>query len=370
MNISKAYKRLRIPPNVIYALVVVLILLSLVNIFTLFRTNTAMTSLGEENKPADIKITQLLYPDCEDCYDISQALDQIKDLNVKVTEERDLQWDSPEAQSLIGKYGIQTLPTIIITGETKKQSVESSWGKIGEMKDDGAVIFTKQKLPYYDVSRGEAVGLVTITSLIDSSCTQCIDMGGIVDAFREAGATISEEKTLEYDSPEAGELVEKFGIQRIPALIISRDITEYDAINQVWDQLDAKEKEGSYALHAVQPPYRNLETGEIEGLVEFVNLVDSSCSDCYDVSVHEQIVRQLGVWIANITTYDMNSTEGEALMDKYNITKVPIILLSPEASAYPSFNNVWPDVGTTESDGWHVFREISALGNVVYTDLG
>jgi len=51
-------------------------------------------------------------------------------------------------------------------------------------------------------------------------------------------------------------------------------------------------------------------------------------------------------------------------VSKYNIQKVPVILLSPEAKEYDSFINAWKPVGSVESDGWFVMRKPEALGTV------
>ena len=67
----------------------------------------------------------------------------------------------------------------------------------------------------------------------------------------------------------------------------------------------------------------------------------------------------------NTTTYDINSTEGSALIKKYNITEIPTILYSPETSVYPHFAEAWINQSNTvESDGWFVFRAVDKVGEV------
>jgi len=66
-------------------------------------------------------------------------------------------------------------------------------------------------------------------------------------------------------------------------------------------------------------------------------------------------------------TYDISSPQGKDLIAKYNITKAPTLLISPEAKAYDTLTQVWTEVGTVESDGWYVFRATEQMGN--YTDL-
>lgn len=61
-------------------------------------------------------------------------------------------------------------------------------------------------------------------------------------------------------------------------------------------------------------------------------------------------------------TYEANSTEGMALIKKYNITAVPTVLYSPDASYYQDFDKVWLYQNSTiASDGWHVFRSFNVI---------
>jgi len=57
------------------------------------------------------------------------------------------------------------------------------------------------------------------------------------------------------------------------------------------------------------------------------------------------------------------------LITKYKIISVPTVLMSPEADQYTNLKGVWKNVGTIESDGWYVFREMQQLRGVVYKDL-
>jgi hypothetical protein len=374
MESSNLDRKKRMEWSSIIGIVVVLIIaISIFNMFILSGMSGTISGevskIGEENRPADITISVISYSDCADCYDIGQAVSEIKTFNVKTENEVTLQWDSPEAQSLISKYSINALPALVITGETTKSNVRSSLEGFGGFQDDGSVIFTAPVLPYYDVSQEKILGIVSIITVKDSSCAQCIDMEGLTNIFKESGVTVAEEKVLEYDSPEGSDLVARFGIKEVPTLVVSGDITDYASINQLWDQLITVEKEGFYVIPAVQSPYRVIDTGEITGLVRLVNLVDSSCTDCYDVSAHAPVIARLGVAVNQTETHDISSAQGKTLLAKYGITKVPTILLSPEASVYVMLNQVWSQVGTVESDGWYVFREMSSLGEVKYSDV-
>ncbi|MEK6868937.1 MAG: hypothetical protein AABX74_01800, partial [Nanoarchaeota archaeon] len=184
--------------------------------------------------------------------------------------------------------------------------------------------------------------------------------------LKQAGVAISEENTYEYNSKEGVGLIERFKVTRIPAILISSEINHYRVISEQIKEL-TKENKGFYALHATLPPYRDLEQGKVVGLVKLISLTDSSCIGCYDVKINEQILARLGVFVKESISYDVSSNEGKSLISKYMIEKAPIILLSPEASAYPVFVQAWQSVGSVEEDGWYVMRKPENLG--AYKDL-
>ena len=94
-----------------------------------------------------------------------------------------------------------------------------------------------------------------------------------------------------------------------------------------------------------------------------VYLTKDNCSVCYDVSVNKNILLRFGLNLNKENTYDINSPEGKQLVQKYNIKKVPIIILSPDAKYYPSLEKAWKSVGTIENDGLFVMRNPEVIGN-------
>lgn len=106
-----------------------------------------------------------------------------------------------------------------------------------------------------------------------------------------------------------------------------------------------------------------LPTEEVEEKkgVRLIKLVDEACDLCYDVGLHNQILARFGVEIVEEETIDMNSKEGKELVEKYKITAIPTIILSPEANQSEALMRIWPQVGSIESDGYLVFRELGLL---------
>lgn len=201
--------------------------------------------------------------------------------------------------------------------------------------------------------------------LIKNDCENCFDMNNYINFIKRQNVKVIQENTLESSSTEAKTLIAKHNIQSLPALIISGEVSKPDIV-ALWNNVGEKVNNEVVVIEGI-PPYYDLENEKVVGLVEVVYLIDNSCVECYDVNVHQNILPRFGIYIDKSLTYDISSEKGKELIKKYDITNVPTILLSPEASAYSSFVQVWSQVGTQESDGWYVFRNLEIMGT--YKDL-
>lgn len=360
---------------VLYIFVVLAIVLSAVN-FSFIATRSekvqeAVRLAEQQNQPAKLELIRITTSSCQDCFDINPVVENLKKANVNVTSEKTIDFSSEEAKQLISQYNIEKLPTVIVLGEVNKSTITSQWNQNWqvEMKDGTQVssVYAAINPPYVNAS-GDIIGLVSLTHILDASCPKCANLTQVISFFKQNGVKFSSDKTIDYNSAEAKDLITKFGVQKVPALIISKDILDYPSIAQIWNQLNATEKQGFYALHTTVPPYRDLATNKIEGLVNIIYLNDSTCANCYDILVNKQILeRNFGVVIINETTVDKNTDYGKALIKQYNISKVPIMLASPDASLYLGFVQVWPQVGDIAKDGWYIMRKPEVLGT--YKDL-
>ena len=345
--------------------------ISILNVFLIqgkaTEINKAREVANELLKPAKLEVTKILLSDCKECFDIEAALENIKKQNVDITKEKTLFLDESQAKELIRNFNIKKFPAMVISGEVNKtQQLKSFFNGVGEFSGQNNVVYTSISPPYYDMSAAKVVGKVSIVNVVDSSCKECVPLSQVADSLKQSGVAVTEEKSYEYTSKEGIDLINEFNVSRIPAILISNEIDYYEDVKQQLQQL-VEEKQGFYALHATSPPYRDLEQGKVVGMVKLISLTDSSCAGCYDVKINEQILARLGVFVKESVSYDISSKEGKALVSKYKIEKAPIILLSPEASAYPVFLQAWQSVGSAEDDGWYVMRKPENLGT--YKDL-
>jgi len=337
---------------------------------TLAGVEKKIAQAKENARPANIKITKITTPNCPDCFNLDDAVSALKKQNVSVGEEKAVLFDSSEGQSLIKQLGVQRVPTYIVTGEVTKKNLEGFIKSNGEIKND-TFVFTKVNPIFIATDTKKEMGKVTATILTDPSCLQCLDPKLTIEAYKKAGVKITDEKEVAWNSAEGQQLISQYKVTKLPTFLLSSDIDLYDSVKTNWTRIGTVESDKTYVARNLLLPYRDIEKGQIVGLVNLVYLTDSACTDCYDAEQTQKpiLTRGFGVGLLSERTVDLNSAEGQGLVNQYKITKVPTILLSPDADQYVNLKNVWQSVGTVESNGWYVFREMNRLGNIIYKDL-
>lgn len=206
---------------------------------------------------------------------------------------------------------------------------------------------------------------IQLTEIIDGTCTKCFNILNLAGAIRGLNITkVTDEKSFnDYNSASAQALIGKYGIKRLPALIITGEVNKSVGSTNValiWQQISLTESVRVVGSDIVveATPYVDLASGNIKGLVNLITLTDNACTKCYDVTTHKNILLStFQVFLNNATSYDISSPYGASLVAKYNITAVPTILLSPEISAYPYFTSqAATQFFSVQNDGWYIFN--------------
>jgi len=324
----------------------------------------------------NVEIALITYSKCDDCNSTMYLLDQIESLsstfNLNISDVSYLAYDSAEGKALISKYSIKKIPTMVVSSEAGNSSdFADGWSNIGSRESDGAFVYRDVYPPYFDLGNNTLYGYVD-TLEITTDCADCHNASQFVDFLKSdnVAMVIKNRTVLDQNSSEAQALISKYNITRLPAFLLSPDASAYPFTAQAWDLYGSTESDGWLVYRGIFPPYVDLSAnGSVIGLVSLIELVPPDCSDCYNVSIHEDGLNQsFGLVFGNKTTLMTNSTEGAALISKYNITKVPTVVISKEAMLYPDFNTSWAQMGTVETDGWLVFRALDLLG-VDYMNL-
>lgn len=351
--------------RIIAVIAVITLLIVAYSTYNLYKSNKYIedqkNNALEDARPAEISIIEIKDKACIDCFDILPIIEGIKQNNVKITNEKLLDYPDKEASNLIVKYKIDKVPAVIVMGEIDKIALN------GFVKKDDALISSQITAPYKDVASNEIKGYVSAIIINAPSCDNCFNVTSALDQLKTI-IKVNDEKVLDYSDKESRSLVDKYSIKLLPTMILSKDIFEYTEINKVLEKIGTEEDDGSYVLRDVAPPYYNVSTRDIKGLVKMTALVDKACIDCYNVSVHKQILARFNLIPYKEDTIDISSDAGKEIIKKYNIKNVPTVILSKEAIAYNVLNSVWSQVGSIESDGVYIFRNIDVL-KLTYKDL-
>ncbi|MBI4448439.1 hypothetical protein HY641_00235 [Candidatus Woesearchaeota archaeon] len=299
---------------------------------------------------------------CVDCFNISPVVSQIKAMNVNLTKESVLQYGSDEARAQIEKYSVQSIPSVILLGAPETFSLS------GFKRTKDALILSEVRPIYIDATTGQAKGRLEMTLINDPSCKGCFNIGIVAGQIKRL-TSVRQEITLSSASAQAKKLIAKYNITKLPALILSEDTSVYAAIASEWANVGTVESDGMYVLRELPPPYVDVATGQVVGRVSVTYLTDVSCKACYDVSIHKAVLAQLGIAPAIESRMDVASAQGKMLVAKYGIESVPTVILSRDAKAFDVMSSVWEQVGTIESDGSYVFRNLGAIGGVTYHNL-
>jgi len=211
-----------------------------------------------------------------------------------------------------------------------------------------------------------AASLAVDAALLPAPCSECFDATQFKDALTNAGVKFGTVMTYQPGSPEATSLIAKYGITQLPALVLSKELSSYDQVASGWSQVGTIAPDGSYLFQGVVPPYYDLATKRVRGLVTLVILNDSSCPGCFNSQLFGQAFSRLA--LNETRTVDVQSAEGKALVVAYNITTVPTALLRGDLAAYAGFDQAWSKIGTVASDGTYVFTAVATLQQP-YKDL-
>ncbi|MEK6953494.1 MAG: hypothetical protein AABX01_00680 [Candidatus Micrarchaeota archaeon] len=329
-----------------------------------------------------IDIIMLTAPECTDCFDIEAIPYVLQQNGAQVTQKKVI-YTSDEGKALIGKFNVTKLPTAIVSGEISKiPEFEGLLLKAGE-KIDGKFVLKDIAPPYLDLELGKIIGKIKYATIYDQFCFECrkasvpiqssaVNFSLLAETLKEVFSIgIAEDIEYEANTTMARELIQKYKLEKLPAIIMSDDILAYPALEAIFANISTIESDGSYVLRKLNPPYLNLSTGKAGGLVSFVYIkAGASCEpECYDYTVHTTALNNLGVMATSSYYYDYDSSPGRNYTKMYNITKVPTVLISPEVKLYPAFMSVYKQIGDFEKDGWFVFRNFKVLEGAWFFDL-
>lgn len=342
-------------------LIIALVVVALLLAYKLYWQKPAP---APEAKKAQLTVTAITPPKCDGCLPSTAFAEAIRQMpNVNVTEKY-LEYNSTEGKDLIEEYSLARLPAAIITGETEGLSLP------GFQQKGKAYYFNETPAPYYSTKDKKVIGRVSITYITDSGCPLCFDMTQFGSQLKQAGISVISEQNVDLSAADALAMIEKYGIRKIPTMIMSPEALEYRIVAEAWPEVGTQAENGMLVFTGTPPPYKGLPDNKVHGLVTATYITDKSCAECYNASIHKEVLAQgFGMVFKAEKTADISTKAGKDLVSKYGIKYVPTLLLDKEAAEYKQLAEAWKDVGTQEEDGTFVFRTVNRLVGITYKDL-
>ncbi len=205
---------------------------------------------------------------------------------------------------------------------------------------------------------GNNVSIIYITM---DECTNCYSASmllGRLDYFSGPLGLNITNRTVGWDSEEGSSLISRYNITKLPALIISKEAGSSIGFLDAWDRnsLGTQEGDGSYVMRNPAPPFYDAKAREFVGQIYVTEIVNSECGECLAPDYLYNYLWRAGIPLANVTTVEYSSDEGGKLLVKYNITRLPAAILTKDAGAYRTFEELWSHIGEAGNDAY-VFKE-------------
>jgi len=185
---------------------------------------------------------------------------------------------------------------------------------------------------------------------LGADCAECFNLSIAFDFLnKQPGMKLAAVRNR--TSSESEELAAKYNITRLPALVLTGEIENrtIPSFEQVGDAL---------VFSTAPPPYFDVKEGKVKGIVSVIKL-EASCPTCFNTSILVDQLRASGVVLGQVQIVRAGTGEGNALVAKYKIEKIPTLIFNSDALEYEVISQVWPAVGSTESDGALVLRMVN-----------
>ena len=129
-----------------------------------------------------------------------------------------------------------------------------------------------------------------VMNILGADCKECFNISVAKD-FINQQKTIKLKEVKEFSIEDSKELVEKYNISRLPAIVITGDISNLTIPN-------FNKAEDALIFDKAPAPYYDVATKSIKGKVNVIVLKDEACAECFDMSKIVQQMEAAGVKIA------------------------------------------------------------------------
>jgi hypothetical protein len=202
------------------------------------------------------------------------------------------------------------------------------------------------------------------TMVIAPNCDVCnsIDpvFSGLATYSSSTGITLEPVVKFDPTSSEGEALISRYSIAKLPVIILRpKGNISQTAFSDLIAAGFSKENDGAVVLREIKVPYYEISSSKPVGFVSAIAIRPHSCLDCMDPQDYFTSLEQDGInfYFSNKTVLDENDSIARSLIQEYNITKLPVLMLSSGASYYPSFEFL-TQIGTVEGE-WFILRNVT-----------
>jgi predicted DCC family thiol-disulfide oxidoreductase YuxK len=225
--------------------------------------------------------------------------------------------------------------------------------------------FIKQKIIDHEQQIAQEPAQLEAIELVDKACENCFSMSYLLSVLKQEDVVFKRIRQLDINSEEGQALKDQYKVTKVPIMLITGEIDKNQDFLDLFKGFG--EDKGNVLISDVYPPYKDLKTNQIVGLVDLTVIYDSTCTECYNTKKHLDFLKAEGIEPVSEKKLDVSSEEAQQLIAKYNITKVPTIILSPAAKNYKIFTEHWQEVGKVADDGFYIYTAPEKIGT--YKDL-
>ncbi len=167
------------------------------------------------------------------------------------------------------------------------------------------------------------------TIVVKADCGRCSSPAALADSIRKsAGVRVASQDDLDFGSSLVAPLISRYGITRLPAVIVTGEIGKAKSLQAV---PGGRLSGDAIVFSSPDPFYFDVSSGSVAGIVNVSVIYALSCAGSLPFLSQ---LRLAGVGLGSISQVNLSSPKGRSLALEYSLSKFPAVVLSGELSAY------------------------------------
>jgi len=225
--------------------------------------------------------------------------------------------------------------------------------------------YSENKISFFENNIHDS-NLVHIKAFIKEDCSECTRVEDYLEVYKKAWVKFESISYKKYWSEEYKAHSNNYKINKLPFIVFSENLSNYKTISDSWEKTFwYKSSKWEYIVNDIIPPFYDLTDKKIKWLINLVYIWDKSCKNCYKIDDIKIILNSFWLKFKNVKEIDSKSLEWKELIEKYNIVKIPTIILSKNMELYKNFSYFWSNIWTKEKDGFFILREPEKINLII-----